>query len=666
MTDDLSGGGGGNDKANMMISVNNLNYLLEPDLTVAVNNTHKKHFFNQNEYSQGNSAICILNSGADYVDFRRSYLSFDFEVTRKDSTGGSKLVDTPIHHVSTQATSDFTIERPDTRIEKNPSQSISTDETHSIDIGFGYGSALNLIHRITVTTRSGDEVARIEQSALLSHILTNYCYSAEWQDTIGSLFGLRSKHPNPEDSPEAGREAYLWRNVVRAEQTRCRFHIPMYLLSGFFNYERLMPSMLCSGLRIQIDLNPTEKVFMVSQKVDGLGYRLSNVHIDARSVQLTDSCQRYLNEVSATSGLELVYADYNNSVFQVGVGDSQYEVRQACSRALRAIGRVRNAKQESSIYRDSFSSDYWTNTQYQWRLGSLYFPQQPIKAYNINSFVNDSKIYDFPTRVTNSITVVPDVIGPKSLSNTREAYLQSLEMFGKLAVKNSTSGISYGQFTQGSLPLISGWGGMDYTSTAANSVLPKDPTATSLKEAGVGLVRADEALFAADMWRTSAVPKDVYDEDGEIREGLFNSYLRVSRNPERGFGSISNQISNNAQVVNTSNCHEYPGNHGIIPVLLERSTVFNLSGVPINNSRVLALNMTSVQNFKLGVVAYSSKTDDTDVAKNSAKINNPQNTTIKSGVEVYYPKEDAKRKLDIFLQYVKLARVFLNNVEVEQ
>lgn len=66
--------------------------------------------------------------------------------------------------------------------------------------------------------------------------------------------------------------------------------------------------------------------------------------------------------------------------------------------------------------------------------------------------------------------------------------------------------------------------------------------------------------------------------------------------------------------------------------------MFNLAGVPVNNSRVLALR------GKLSTV------------NNEKKLNNPAGAT---------PTKQL-RSLDIFLKYVKLARVFLNNVEVEQ
>ena len=62
-----------------------------------------------------------------------------------------------------------------------------------------------------------------------------------------------------------------------------------------------------------------------------------------------------------------------------------------------------------------------------------------------------------------------------------------------------------------------------------------------------------------------------------------------------------------------------------LAVTLERSDLFNLSGVPINNSRVLAIRADY--------------------------------TTAGAAME---------KTVTSFLKYVRLARVFLNNVEVEQ
>ena len=68
-----------------------------------------------------------------------------------------------------------------------------------------------------------------------------------------------------------------------------------------------------------------------------------------------------------------------------------------------------------------------------------------------------------------------------------------------------------------------------------------------------------------------------------------------------------------------------------IATTLERSTLFDLSGIPINNSRVLALR---------GEVQFVNEADRVD--------------------------PNFRATLFAFLKYVRLARVFLVNCEVEQ
>ena len=64
-----------------MMVLNDLVYKLEPDMSVAVNKTHKNHFFQQTKYKNTQPANAILNSGADYIDTRKSFLHFEVDLT---------------------------------------------------------------------------------------------------------------------------------------------------------------------------------------------------------------------------------------------------------------------------------------------------------------------------------------------------------------------------------------------------------------------------------------------------------------------------------------------------------------------------------------------------------------------------------------------------------
>ena len=526
-----SGGGASNSqdmsKRQGLIAVNDLNYILEPDLSVASNKTHKNHFFQSAEYNQSQTATCILNSGADYIDTRRSWLQFDIEMT---------CTETPAQVAPGAA----------------------FPAANTVHASFGaHGSACNLISSIIISTRSGDELVHLQDFNLMQNMLIPLAYGREWMDGPGALMGFGSGIPNAQRGGGTGLTK--------------RFCIPMYCLAPLFGYGRLMPSMLMSGMRIEIQFAKPEVAYQlyttnrttlenatVVQKIPAervSTYSVKNPQFVLSSVQLSDSIQRALNELSATNGLELVYTDYAQTNHPGGTEmvDINLEIRKSCSRALKAFARVRNIGYNANPYttykvvatdgsdgtgkgtesaNDSFRAcEHFPFTEYQWQLGSLYFPQQPVSGTG-------------PTGVL------------KARSCSVSAYAHLLEAVDKY---------------QDNAPIFNAFSGVP--SGARNN---GDDYYTKWSQLGY---------------------------DGGERSG--------------GFG--------------------FNGSQTTLAVTLERSTMFNLAGVPVNNSRVLALR---------------AKLDDTN---NEVRADRPAVVSTNN-----------KRRLDIFLKYVKLARVFLNNVEVEQ
>jgi hypothetical protein len=757
MTDRLDGdqGAGEGNKQNMMINVNNLNYLLEPDLTVAVNATYKKHFFNADNFTSSRSAVCILNSGADYLDFRKSYLSFDFALEMYE--GGKQITklyydpSDPDNSSSIQIQEEvatflnvdpsmfvdqtavgFDKSDPSLRLlttaeikeaipsYTGPDQYVQTVSLRNagirpsaapgVDIGFGGGSACNLIQRITIQSRSGDEICRIENAALLYHIQTNYCYDMQWRETIGSHMGSNLR----------------WDSVTHTGQVRKRFHIPLYLLSGFFNYERLMPSMLASGLRITIDWADPISVLTAEFNIQAqhankisFGYNVSRVEMDMKSIQLTDSCQRYLNEVSATSGLEIVYADYNNTIHQLPTsgGDVNLEVRQSCSRALRAFARIRGNQERKKYAKDSNASEVFTVTSWQWRLGSLYFPQQPVQARNVDSWKKESILWDSYRADDDTIYATRD-LGDMYLSNEAETYLQAMETFGKADPHGHRCDVRLRDFSGyhfTGIPSVfvvgaevddgddeddDRWGRSLSPSLVTESLVnaylgnaeknakalkstdkdprlqfiaasfstenPDKPYAYFLKgspEYQAAIAKGDRPFARKNFYSSK---KEFLDFLKRIDESLVVrtydnkqvaafSALPTAKKAKTDYSQpvITSSstptpfVAIGLPAVNAGSYTDYTiGGNAIIPVNLERSTMFNLSGVPINNSRVLSLNMTL--DTKKAMQLIGQNQDDIG-APNFIPLNGVYDHTA-----------------DIFLQYVKLARVFLNNVEIEQ
>lgn len=226
-------GGGKDDAADArmgMIQINDLVYKLDTDLSVAINRTHKTQFFQNTEYTNQQTAIAIINSGADYVDPRRSFFSFDVVLPQTDLLGSANANDVDYQNAFVSA-----------YLGKN-------------------GSILNLIDSIVVSSRSGDELSRVNDFGQLMQMVIPEMFGPEWRDSIGQEIGLGSiigGSNNGTLADVAGKNR--WQRA--SEQRRIRFAIPLYLLSPLFNYGRLLPSMLMSGLRIEIKWKPADVAF---------------------------------------------------------------------------------------------------------------------------------------------------------------------------------------------------------------------------------------------------------------------------------------------------------------------------------------------------------------------------------------------------------------------
>tara|TARA_R110000850_G_scaffold212942_5_gene338959 strand:- start:3263 stop:4288 length:1026 start_codon:yes stop_codon:yes gene_type:complete len=341
----------------------------------------------------------------------------------------------------------------------------------------------------------------------------------------------------------------------------------MYVLAPLFGYGRLMPSMLMSGMRIEINWAKPEQAFqtIITSKAENNGtnvavfnaversprYVVKNPRFVLSSVQLSDSIQRALNELSATNGLEIVYTDYAETSYN-GQNDLETvntEIRKSCSRALKAFARVRNISYNKNRYtlgqedaptnaggevgiglescNDSFRGEKgFPFLEYQWQLGSLYFPQQPVTG--------------------NGSTKKCAVSAYAHMLEAVDKYHDNAPIF------NTFKGIPDGGFQTG------------------------------------------DSYYSRGM---------------RLAPGL-DSF---------GFG--------------------FDGQQTTLAVTLERSSMFNLAGVPVNNSRVLALR---------------------------AKLSRDKTETKLNFLGGEVVTGETIRQLNIFLKYVKLARVFLNNVEVEQ
>lgn len=384
-----------------LISVNNLRYELPPDLSVVVSRSMHPHYFHTTEYTPGQRMVCQLNSGSSYIDGQNSYLTFDLETKH------------------------------------SADQSVNVIEAYIPT--FGKGSATSLFQNVSIIARSGDEIERTENLWSIMPEQDRMHRPKEWFRSVGELMGYdpdqvrndiervggdalapvnvladasggrAHAEGNVIGPPFAGGSvSQLLDNVVSGgvpdltNTKTTRYVIPLTSLSQFFRTtDKLVPAALASGLRFEFQLAANNLPWAWSKQDDprqhnapteqsNLTWKIKNPRVMCDSYQLTDSIQRAMNETIASSGVELPFIASHYSGYSVAAGQTSanLEIRKAVSRALTLVHKVVDEDSQTNSRKDAhdtvqavaFDGKGGDITEYQVRVGSLYFPHQKLKA----------------------------------------------------------------------------------------------------------------------------------------------------------------------------------------------------------------------------------------------------------------------------------------------
>lgn len=336
--------------AHMQKNINGLEYESLPETTVAVSRIFKRQFFQRGLYNPGDEAVCDWNTGAEFVNPRRSWLVFRVSVD---------------------------------------SQFITS---------LGRGSAMNFIQRIVVTTRSGVELSRTENFNILSSKLLRYHCPTQFLEQNGQAFGyVQGGGALP--APGIG---------TLASGTAVTYAIPIWMLSGFFQGDgkSLLPPQLAAGLRVQLTFAPfAQAAAAISPPIVGppavpspTTYVIDQVSFLLNSTALVDSWQKSVNEESAREGLTYSYTEWHNTQTSSASGSNtvNIEVRKAAARALYAFTVSQFLGQDPNT--DNMASMTYSVNNFEWRLGSMYPTQQPItnnpEAYFVAQSTMDGGMVD--------------------------------------------------------------------------------------------------------------------------------------------------------------------------------------------------------------------------------------------------------------------------------
>jgi hypothetical protein len=311
-------------KMDMMVAqqklLNGVAYESLPETSVAVARTFEKQFFQKSSYdSTKNEAICDFNTGAKFLNPRRSYLAIKIKTT---VAGGAN---------------------------------------------FGHGSVCNLIRRVVITTRSGVEVSRTEDYNILMAKVLRYGCPADWLSKFGENIGMTDDPTN------------LASGFDQIIDTGSRlFMIPLQFLSPFFagDGRSLLPPQASAGLRVQLTFAPDTQALVSDIALQK--YDITDIYVMSNLTTMVDSWQKLVNEESARDGLTYTFAEWHTTQNTAPNQQSNVEVRKAVAKALSAFVVSKSAS--DALGTDNMKSEAFAVSSYQWRLGSLYPTQQPVET----------------------------------------------------------------------------------------------------------------------------------------------------------------------------------------------------------------------------------------------------------------------------------------------
>lgn len=265
-----------------------------------------------------------------------------------------------------------------------PSSYLRLEYTCTVDLDFGSGSILNLFKSIRLTHRSGEILEYIDNLNLLANLKRYWFLSRDDREKLDGLLGTKistAVYNAPVAPPTASTNNTQYTNIPGAG-THVAI-IPMSMLCGLFgNVGQMMPASLCAGMKLELELAP---ILQISTNNTGVvGAQITNMKptLVLDSASLFDIVNKQLLSEQADvdqSGIQFTYVTYFNTNAITNSNAINIDVQQSASLTSHVIAAVRDNVLLNSAENkaDSFKTIAPLNKA-QWRLGSLYLPQQII------------------------------------------------------------------------------------------------------------------------------------------------------------------------------------------------------------------------------------------------------------------------------------------------
>lgn len=305
-----------------LMQLNRLTYRTPPSLSVASQRRYVENYAQQRNYSAGETMVFNINTGSQLIDAKRSYMAFTITTT------GSSTGD------------------------------------------FGSGSALNLFENVRVKSRSGVEICRVQGANLLGHVYQRYNCPKDAFSTVLQAQGYGSGTASTVDG--SGTALASGVQVV----------IPWEIIAPVFRQNRLLPSQLCDGMILEIDLAPVGAAIFSSTGTAPVSYTISLLKNRIDAYDLADAFDRKIAEMAARDGLNLVHKEFYRTLNSSSGTTYNYDVRKSASKALGVYVVPRLSANLSLVSADSMVAEPNKLAQFQFSCGNIYYPNSPMTLGN--------------------------------------------------------------------------------------------------------------------------------------------------------------------------------------------------------------------------------------------------------------------------------------------
>lgn len=331
--------------------VNRMMYLRPDNGSLVDKRTHKQYNFSNLEYNAGSNAQAIIQSGADAVWGPTSYLKMRVKLSV-------------------------------------PVVAAASARVFEIDAG---SLGLNMIESVRLTHRSGEIIEFIDKFNVLGSALLN------WGNDLSELEKLESQLNSA--SAGSANTTKTWTVPAGASEIEFDVVIPMWLLLGCFdNKEQYIPPNFLAGAKLELKIASAETIFsflpiggIAPAPVDQPGKMTIKPSLVLDSAKVYDSVAAQILDQQADvdrSGLQFTYSTWFNNSTTTQSEQINIDVQQSASITEKVIAVLRDGA-NVTVPRDvdSFTS-LSTLENYQWRLGSTYYPQA-----RVNLGVDQSEAY---------------------------------------------------------------------------------------------------------------------------------------------------------------------------------------------------------------------------------------------------------------------------------